>query len=124
MTAWGLFEATLAVQRESHERGTKDDFGNVQDRYGPPEDVMVYAFDQGGSAMTAWSQVVQDATLEHRVISKPTLYAPADVALADRDRITVPGLGNFVVDGEPARWSHPLPGMPSGAVVKLRRADG
>ncbi|MBO9704801.1 MAG: hypothetical protein J7474_04720 [Arthrobacter sp.] len=113
-----LFSAELKVAREPHERGAKDDFGKKQDVYGEPVDVLVYSFDPGGSS------VVYDGGYERRVVTTPTLYAPVGVALADEDRVTVPGHGTFIVDGIPARWSHPALGAPTGAVVMLRRVDG
>lgn len=118
MIGGNLFSAELKVARESHERGAKNDFGKKRDVYGDPEDVLVFSFDPGGSS------VVYDGGFERRVVTTPTLYAPVDVALADEDRVTVPGHGTFIVDGIPARWSHPALGAPTGAVVKLRRVDG
>ncbi|MFJ3957701.1 hypothetical protein [Arthrobacter sp. NPDC090010] len=118
MSGWGLFDALLNAIREPHTGAGKDDFGNATETFGPAEYMPISSFDPGGS------RVVFDGGYERRVVTEPMLIAPYETALADRDRVTIPGHGTFIVNGVPDRWSHPMPGMPSGTVAKLRRVDG
>lgn len=64
---------------------------------------------------------VQDA--RNAVTSGFTLYMPADVTVAARNRVAVRGVVYSVL-GEPAVWRSPFTGWAPGVVVQVERTEG
>lgn len=59
----------------------------------------------------------------YRVVTKPTIYLPAGIAVSAQDEFTVRGL-RFGVEGVPFTYVHPVSGWSPGTPVTLRRDEG
>lgn len=57
------------------------------------------------------------------VVTKPTVYAPADADITAADRLVVRGRTWSVV-GDPALWRNPFTGWEPGLVVELEEVAG
>lgn len=74
------------------------------------------AFDPGTS-----SEPLEQA--RDAVLTKPTVYAPADADVLATDRLVVRGR-TWQVDGDPADYRSPFDGWTPGLVVHLKAMEG
>lgn len=93
----------------------EDDTGNTVESWLPAVSVGVFAFDPGSSS--------EPRQGNDRVIVEPTLYVPAGLVMASRDRVVARG-DRYEVEGETREWVHPTDATRRANVVTLRRADG
>lgn len=73
-------------------------------------------FNPGGS-----SQPVEPG--RDAVITKPEVYAPADVDVHAGDRVVARGR-TYDVEGDPAEWRNPFTGWAPGTVITLKIVEG
>lgn len=95
--------------------GDEDAHGNAVESWTEPVSVGIYAFDPGASS--------EPRDGMDRVVVEPTVYMPADVVFAPRDRVSARGRV-YEVEGETREWVHPTDSTRRANVATLRRVDG
>lgn len=102
----------IEVHRRTVER---NGFGDEIEVTGEPETVTVFGwFIGGGVEGRADGHVYQ-------VEWDATLYAPASAQIHAGDRVTIPNVGEFTLDGEPANWDNNPWFAPGLVEIRLKK---
>lgn len=104
------------VSWEAYQGSAEDSHGNEIESWSPPVSKGIYAYNPGTTQDLLESGHDRD-------IIKPSIYAPNDVVMGARDRVTVRGL-LFEVDGETKEFRNPHGSRMDGNQIDLRRVNG
>lgn len=105
------------VQHLPYEGKVKNDRGNVVDAWGDPVDVAVHGWH---TSATHEPQIAG----HDRVLVDAQVLAPSSWRPGPKDKVVLPGFGEYRVEGETEDFNHGPFGWEPGNRVNLRKVTG
>ena len=111
------FPLAQVIGHRAFDPGAVNAHGNPVEAWGDPVDVAVYGWHTGQSA--------EPAVAGHdRVSVDGQVFGPESWRPGPRDRVVLPGAGEFEVQGHPEDYNHGPFGWRPGLVTNLRAVTG
>ena len=112
-----VYPLAQTIKHRVHDGTTRDSRGNVIDSWADPVDVKVYGW---YISSTHEPQIAG----HDRLLVDAQVLAPESFRPGPKDRIELPGFGDYAVNGETEDYNHGPFGWRPGNVVNLRRVTG
>ena len=105
------------VQHEAFAGMGEDQKGNEIETWAAPVSLGIYAMSPGTTG-----DVEIDGHM-HRVVTRPSIFAPTGTVIGSRDRITARGI-TYEVNGVTREWRNPYGSAMDGVQVELVKVTG